>query len=108
MDAEEKEICTYLKSWSQQFVSAREICRRAGGKRRYRDDPHWAMPFLARLVDKKLVESDATGHYRLRQKEKKKKDKKWVSPEIQQILEKSSKDFSQVFDLEDMEDSAEI
>src|SRR5262245_14157576 len=35
MDAEEREICDFLKSWVDQYVSQREICRRAGGKWRF-------------------------------------------------------------------------
>src|SRR5882724_10387736 len=42
MDADEQDICNYLKQWHKQFISGREICRRAGGKRRFRDDPYWA------------------------------------------------------------------
>ena len=61
-----KEICNFLKCHHGQFVSAREIARRAGGKWRFRDDPNWAMPILLRLVEKGFVESDAAGYYRLR------------------------------------------
>ena len=38
METEEREICIYLKSWNGQFVSGREIARRAAGKRRFRED----------------------------------------------------------------------
>ncbi len=65
MDADEAEVCEFLKSWPDQFVSAREICRRAGSKWRYREDERWALPVLQRLVEKHLVEADAAGHYRL-------------------------------------------
>ena len=93
MDAEEREVCIYLKSWSGVFVSGREIARRAGGKGRFRQDPNWAGPVLARLVEKGYVESDAGGHYRLTPKEKKERAKKWVSPQIKKILEQSGKVF---------------
>ena len=65
MAADEAEVCEFLKSWPGQFVSAKEICRRAGGKWRYREDERWALPVLLRLVEKKLVEDDAGSHYRL-------------------------------------------
>jgi len=65
MDAEEKEICDFLKSWPDQFVSHREICRRAGGKWRFRENQNWAMPVLSRMVEKGILESDASGHFRL-------------------------------------------
>jgi hypothetical protein len=102
MDADERDICNYLKSWPGQFVYGRDIARRAAGKWRFREDPGWATPVLTRLVEQGLVESDSTGQYRLRIK--KEKPKKWVSPEIKEILDKSSKDFSQVFEIDDPED----
>ncbi len=93
MDPEERDVCNFLKSWPGQFVGLREICRRAGGKRRYRDDEHWASPILLRLVGKGLVEDDQAGHFRLIPTEKKKKKTKWVSPQIRKILEQSGKTF---------------
>lgn len=92
MDADEKDICTFLKSFPGQYVAQREICRRAGGKWRYREDPNWAAPVLLRLVEKGVVQDDSAGHFRLVQKEKKKKPK-WVSPQIREILRKSGKTF---------------
>ena len=96
MDADEKEVCNYLKSCAGQFVSAREIARRAGGKWRFRDDPNWAMPILLHLVEKGYLESDATGYYRLRPTDKRKKRQKCVSPQIKAILEQSGKDFGDI------------
>lgn len=101
MDADEQAICQYLKSWFGQFVSGREISRRAAGKRRFRSDPEWSVPVLARLVDKGIVESDSTGHYRLHEKEKNRKSQKWLAPHIKKILEESGRNFNQVFDLEE-------
>jgi len=65
MDADEHDICNYLKAWPKQFISAREICRRAGGKRRFRDDPFWATQALLRLW-KEHSGNDAAGYYRLK------------------------------------------
>jgi hypothetical protein len=104
MQAEERDICTYLKSLPGQFISAREIARRAGGKSRHRDDPHWAQPVLARLLEKKVIESDSTHQYRLIIKEDKRKSKKWISPQMQRVLEKSGKDFTHVIKDEDLPD----
>jgi hypothetical protein len=102
METEEREICTYLKSLPGQFISGREIARRAGGKSRYRDKPNWAAPILVQLVEKKVIESDATGHYRLITKpDRKNPKKKWVSPQMQRILEKSGKDFTHIIPDED-------
>ena len=103
MDADEKEVCNYLKACGGQFVSAREIARRASGKWRFREDPNWSMPVLLRLVEKSVLESDATGYYRLRPSDKK-KSKKWVSPHIKAILEKSGKDFGELLDTNQQDD----
>jgi hypothetical protein len=100
MDADEKDICNYLKGSPGMFVSGREIARRAGGKWRFRDNPNWAVPLLVRLVEKGILESDASGYFRLRLKEKQ-KPKKWVSPHIRAILEKSGKNFDEVLEIED-------
>jgi hypothetical protein len=104
MDADEKEVCNYLKAFGAQFVSGREINRRAGGKWRYRDDPNWATPILLRLVEKGYVESDASGYYRLRPIDKKRKPKKWVSPQIKAILEQSGKDFGEILRVDEQDD----
>jgi hypothetical protein len=100
MDADQNEICQYLKSWPGQFVSGKEICRRAGGKWRYREDEKWAFPVLQRMIESHLVERDSTGHFRLLQQEDKKDQKKrWISPAIKAILRQSGRDFG-VFDLD--------
>src|SRR5512140_3631214 len=61
MDADERDVCNYLKSWPGEFVSGRDVARRAGGKRRFRAEPEWAVPVLTRLVEMGLVDSDSTG-----------------------------------------------
>ncbi|HZR18516.1 MAG TPA: hypothetical protein VFE51_14580 [Verrucomicrobiae bacterium] len=104
MDADERDICLYLKGFPGQFVSFGEISKRAGGKRRYRQEPEWATPVLSRLVDKGIVESDSTAHYRLKTKPKPKRPAHWVSPEIRKILEKSGKEFDGVFEVDEDED----
>lgn len=105
VDADEQEICNYLKQWPKQFVSGREICRRAAGKHRYREDPYWANQPLVRLVERRVLETDSSGHFRLIPDEKKDRAKKWVSPQLQKILEESGEEFPDVFDLKDSEDS---
>ncbi|PYJ03027.1 MAG: hypothetical protein DME25_13860, partial [Verrucomicrobia bacterium] len=102
MDADEREICLFLKSWQHQFVSAREIARRAGGKWRFREDPNWALPVLGRLVERGLVETDANAHYRLKPQHKKEK-KKWVSPQIKRLLEESGKKFEETIEVDELD-----
>jgi hypothetical protein len=104
MDADEKAICEYLKSWPDQYVSGREISRRAGGKWRFREDPEWAGPVLTRLVERSIVESDSTGHYRLVRQTKSEKPKRWISPQVRKILEKSGKDFGEILAPEERDD----
>lgn len=91
LDADEKDVCRFLKSFPGEFVGLREICRRASGKNRFKEDPEWAAPVLARLVEKRFVEGDSSGHFRLLPRENVKP--KWVSPQLRKILEKSGKTF---------------
>ncbi len=102
MDADESLICTFLKLYHGQFVSAHEVCRRADTRKRYHRDRHWAVPALKRLVERKVLESDATGHYRLvPPREKAPKRTKWVSPQVQKILAQSGKTFDVISPGED-------
>jgi hypothetical protein len=101
MDAEERDVCNYLKSFPGQFVSPREICRRAGGKWKYRENPEWATASLNSLLEKGIVETDSTGHYRYKRKEKDKRPTKWISPQVKAILKKSGKDFDKIIEIED-------
>jgi 3-hydroxyacyl-CoA dehydrogenase len=96
MDADEKEICDFLRSWPGQFVSHREICKRAGGKWRYREDPKWAVPILTRMVEKGILESDAGGHFRLLPEKKEKKQQ--ISPELQKLLDAAKDKVTEIED----------
>jgi len=87
MDADEREIINYLHTWGSTFVNAKEIARRAATKRRFNEDPDWAKPVLLRLFEKKLVERDLAGRYRILEESKHKKDHRWVSPDIKEILQ---------------------
>ena len=100
MTQDEQEICAYLKSMPGQFVSAREIARRAGGKSRHRDEPHWAVPVLAKLLDRKVIETDSAHNYRLVVKPDKKR-KKWISPQMKKILQSSGGNFTHIIEDED-------
>lgn len=97
MDADERDIYNYLKAFRKEFISAREVCRRAGGKKRFKYDEEWANPALTRMVDRGILETDPSGHYRIKAYEVDvRKRKKWVSPQIQRILQQSGKDFSPI------------
>jgi len=103
MDSDQRDICNFLKTTGAEFISAREICRRAGGKWRPRQDSAWANEPLNRLFEQGLVETDTAGYYRLvRKQEIDPKQKKWVSPKIKQILEKSGKNFTHIIQEDDL------
>ena len=97
---EEREICAYLKSFPGQFVSAREIARRAGGKWRFRENPQWSAPFITQLQEKKIIETDSSNNYRFIAK-KEVKPKRWISPQMKKILE-SNGNFTHVIEDEDL------
>ena len=69
-------------------MAAREICRRAGGRRKYDEDHEWAKPILTRMVERGILETNAEGQYRVKPI-KKHKEGKWVSPDIAKILKES-------------------
>jgi hypothetical protein len=65
MDSDERDIEQYLATWGETYVSAKEICRRAGSRKRYNAEPEWAREVLLRMEEKGIVESNANGKYRL-------------------------------------------
>jgi len=86
MDADEREIFEFLKTRSNDFTSAMEICRRAGNKKKFHDDPNWAKPPLQRMEERSILESDQSGRYRIKPVSRK-HAKQWVAPDIAKILE---------------------
>lgn len=90
MDADERDVFQFLKSYPSQYIAPREICRRAGGRKRFTDDPEWAKPILLRMAERGILEYNAMGQFRIKPvKKNKTKDKRWVSPDIAQILKES-------------------
>lgn len=105
MSTDEREIIAYLKTVPSLFVTGREISRRVGGRERFELDSRWATPILRRMVEKKWLECDVSGHYRLRQEDpKKKKSKKHLSPQMLRILQNSGKNFDGI----SLDDTGEI
>lgn len=99
MDSDERAIRLFLRSYPGQFVSPRIISRRVGDKRRREEEPLWALPVLVRMLEKDLIEADAQGHYRLRKPEPDGRKRAWLSPQMQRILQRSSKDFGAVHEI---------
>lgn len=96
MDADEREIFYYLKPRRNEFVPGSEICRRAGGKLKFRINPHWAIPVLLRMVDRGILETDAAGHYHLKPPPDRRHMQRWVSPQIAALLRSRSKEMGTV------------
>ncbi|MEI8289629.1 MAG: hypothetical protein WCH99_09150 [Verrucomicrobiota bacterium] len=74
MDADERDIFNYLKTWGKEYVGTAEICRRAGTKKHFHEDPEWAIPILITMKERGLLERDAMGRYRVKPARKKKGD----------------------------------
>ena len=89
MDSDEREIFDYLKTWGEEWVNAKEICRRAAGKRRYAEDNNWAKPILHRMKERGILEGDELGRYRVKPPPKKGHKGRWVAPDIEKILRES-------------------
>ena len=89
MDSEEQEIFYFLKTWGEEFVSVKEIARRASGKQKFYKNPEWAKPLLMRMQERGVLESDTQGRYRIKPIAQKNKNKRWVSPDIAKILQDS-------------------
>ena len=86
MSSDEREIFNYLQTWGGEFINSKEISRRAGTKRRYHEDPDWAKPILLSMVDNGLLEKDLNGRFRVKPERKKGHNQKWISPDIEKIL----------------------
>ena len=89
MDGDEREIYYFLKTRGEEYVNAVEIARRAGGKKKFHEDPDWAKPVLVRMEERGVLQSDLMGRYRVKPVARKGKDKRWVSPDIAKILKES-------------------
>ena len=88
MDIDEREIFLFLKSYGADYVAAREICRRAAGRRRYEENHDWALPILQRMIERGILEVNAAGQFRVKPA-KKSKSERWVAPDIAKILKES-------------------
>ena len=70
------------------FISASEVSRRAGSKKRAHEEPQWAKPIMMIMVERGILETDHLGRYRIKPLPRKKKAK-WVAPDIAKILEEN-------------------
>jgi hypothetical protein len=89
MDGDERDIFQFLKTRGTDFVGAMEICRRAGNKKRFFQDPNWAKTVLMRMGERGILQSDSQGRYRIKPVSRKDKNKSWVAPDIAKVLNES-------------------
>jgi hypothetical protein len=110
MNADEKSILDYLKGWPHSYISGRELARKVGGKARYEEDRGWAIPILADMVRRGLIEADPYGAFRLGQEDSRKKKHdhhvEHVSPQVLRILKSSGKSFDGITIDHDNDDAA--
>jgi len=104
MDADEREVYYFLKGQTPQYVTVNSICRYAAGKQRFRDSPDWAKPALLRMLERGIVEMDDTDAYHLKPMPQSNVRKRWVAPQIADILKKGGPRFDQVIKHEDEAD----
>ena len=105
MDAEERDVYLFLKAQPEQFVPESSICRHAGGKHKSRDSPEWTKPVLRRMLERRILELDGQGNYRLTPMPKTDERKRWIAPNIAAILKKSGPKFKNVIKEEDEADA---
>lgn len=63
LSADEQLILQYLKTCGKNGASAREICRKAATKDRWKEEERWAYHSLSSLKDKRAVETNPAGNY---------------------------------------------
>lgn len=67
MSGEEQNVFSYLQNWPTAFISSQEISKRLDRKR-FQKDGDWARPLLHRMADQQLLEKDASGGYKIKEK----------------------------------------
>ena len=94
LGSDENCVLQYLNTWPDEFVSEKQIARRADSKDRFMTEPHWTYNALSQLLMMELIETDGTGKYRMKvHRNETGGSKKFMAPHLRQILEKSGKNF---------------
>lgn len=95
----------FLKLRSGEFIPAREISRRVGGKRRYRFAPEWAEPVLLRITERGILERDEADRFRLKPIPKRDtKGKVWAALGIAEVLKRNRQWSDKVLTAEEEDD----
>jgi len=66
MNADEKEICQFLRQFKDVYVSVVEVSRRVGNRKVFNVDRTWAKPTLLRMEAEGLLETNEYGEFRLK------------------------------------------
>ena len=95
LGADESCVLQYLENFPDDFVTEMEIARRADGRTHFMDDTHWAHIALSQLIESGLLETDGLGKFRLKDRSAKAHAmvRKFLAPEVREILEHSSHHF---------------
>ena len=93
MDSEERDVFFYLNGQADLFVSAIAIRRHAGGEHKSRAQLDWARPVLLRMIERGILETDESNMYRLKPIPERPATKRWISPQIASILQRSGRNF---------------
>jgi len=106
MTQDEQDILVYFKCNPKIWASAKEVARQVGGKFRFNQDPDWPKPLLKKFAAKNLLDVDASGAYRLKEKKKREHHgpRVYVSPQVADILKKSGKTWEIDIGEEEVED----
>lgn len=66
MNAEETQICEFLKKRGANYVCVTDISKFLDAGRRFQKDRNWARPILRRMEVDGIVETNPYGEYRLK------------------------------------------
>ncbi|MSU58788.1 MAG: hypothetical protein EXS35_11580 [Pedosphaera sp.] len=70
MTHEEVSVLEYLKGSPDSYYGRKEIARRAIRRTEYEENPRWAEAALTSLVDREVLETNDSGAFRVKTKEK--------------------------------------
>lgn len=97
---DERQVYLYIRNWAGQFISSREVARRADGKARFEQDRNWVHTPLSNLRDNGYIIANEHGQYKIKkdidpitgalvhpEADAKDKPKKFIAPVLQTMLD---------------------
>jgi hypothetical protein len=70
MSSEENTVLEYLKGSPDSYYGRKEIARRAVRRSEFEENPRWAEAALNALVDQDVLETNDSGAFRIKSKDK--------------------------------------